>query len=206
MVGTIAPIVYGEIKSERPTLILGIHVLGYVFGGFCFGWMLGTVGILFFSGLLASNGQFRIVGTTAFVTLWYGLYELNLAPALTPQFRKQVPVGWRRRPFERMALVYGLALGMGIGTRIPVGTFYVVVLWAVLCQHPIAAGVCLAVFGIGRALPLLAIWVNYRMRGIIECGFTSDRAGGWISLVHVVNGLALATAAASFTSAILLGQ
>ncbi|HWO02182.1 MAG TPA: sulfite exporter TauE/SafE family protein [Blastocatellia bacterium] len=87
------------------------------------------------------------------------------------------------------SLLYGLGLGFGLATRIPVGTFYVAATWAVLVGNPLLGALCLGVFGLGRALPLLVM--SWALRGDQESFQTNQIIRNWEPAMHLINGLAL---------------
>ena len=86
-------------------------------------------------------------------------------------------------------MLYGLALGAGVGTWVSVSTFYVAVLWAVLNGNPALGGSVLAAFGIGRAFPVL--WLTGQQRNVAEAFQFMQALMGWEAVVHIVNGMAL---------------
>lgn len=199
MVGTITPIVNGEVKTNRPLVVLISYVLGCILGGAAFGSLLGWLGL----GVLPwpSDNNQPVLAATAFMGGFFGLHELNFLRVPAPQFRWQVPLAWRRRPYEVMAFKYGVVLGMGAGTRIPVRTFHLIVLWTFLCASPILGALALGTFGLVRSLPVIAISLGSKYRDLsdrIEALETGQ------SIAHRMNGLFLLMVGTSCLIAVLL--
>jgi hypothetical protein len=57
--------------------------------------------------------------------------------------------------------MYGFCLGMGLGTRIQVSAFYVVIALSIVLANPLTGAVVLSAFGLGRALPLILCVLRY---------------------------------------------
>ncbi|HSB09064.1 MAG TPA: sulfite exporter TauE/SafE family protein [Blastocatellia bacterium] len=156
MVGTILPIVYGDRQQGKRPVSLWLHTLGYVIGGAAVGGMFGVIGAALPVHRLHIERGLVALLVTGSICLLYSLRELHLVDIPTPQFYRQVPETWRFHFQPKVAaLLYGLGLGVGLATRIPVSTFYAVVLWAVLVGSPPLGMLGMAIFGFGRALPLL---------------------------------------------------
>jgi len=123
------------------------------------------------------------------VSVLYSVRELGLIQVPAPQFGRQVPEKWRFQFRPKVAaLFYGLGLGVGLGTRIPVTTFYVVVLWAMLVGSPLLGALALATFGFGRALPLLCM---APLLGSSDSSVRFESLYRLKPLVQVLNGMAL---------------
>ena len=126
---------------------------------------------------------------TGIVGLLYSVHELGLATIPAPQFKRQVPSNWRGRFSAEVAgFFYGLGLGAGVATRVPVRTFYVVLLWVALSQSALLGACCLASFGLGRAAPLIWIWLSVNSKE--QAWDLMER--NWRPWVNVCNGIALA--------------
>lgn len=204
MVGTILPIVYGERQQDKHAVALWFHTAGYVTGAGTVGCLLGILGAALPLYRLHMDRGVVALLATGLVSVSYSLRELGLVQVPAPQFHRQVPEKWRFQFRPKLAaLFYGLGLGVGLGTRIPVTTFYVVVLWAVLIGSPLLGALGLATFGFGRALPLLC------MAPLLD---SSDAAVRFESLyrfkpvVRVLNGIALVFAGSCMLCAALLRQ
>lgn len=190
MAGTILPIVYGERQAGKKSMALWVYTAGSVAGAAALGGLLGFVG----SALPQEVSGYRM-GTVALVvtgllSLIYGAHELELLRAFAPQCRWQVPQQWSTSlPKNLCSLLYGAGLGVGVATRIQVGTFYPVLFWALLVGNPILSSLCMAVYGLGRAVPLLLMaWAltdheeNFRFSLVLH---------RYKPIIHFVNGLAL---------------
>jgi len=204
MVGTILPFVYGERQQGKREVALWFHTAGYAVGAATTGCLLGILGAALPLHALHIDRGILALSLPGAVSVLYSLRELGLVQVPAPQFRRQVPEKWRFQFRPKLAaLLYGLGLGVGLGTRIPVTTFYVVVLWAMLIGNPLLGALGLATFGFGRALPLLC------MAPLLD---SSDAAVRFESLyrfqplVRVLNGIALGFAGSCLLCAALLRQ
>lgn len=189
MVGTILPVVYGERQHQRLPKTIWVHTLGCIFGAICLGVLLGGLGAIFQPGSTSSIRGISLF-TVGFVGLFYALRELDLARVPAPQLQLQVPHGWRVLAPSRMAFLYGIGLGVGIATRIPVSSFYVVALWALLCGNAILGACVMFFFGLGRSIPL--VWFGLRrLERLTDFRSLTRELSGWEPVVHVLNGLSL---------------
>jgi len=196
MVGTILPIVHGEqLQGKRP-VTLWLYALGNLLGAIALGAVAGGLGYAV-AGLATSALPSAIsVSLTGALGLIYSLRDVQLVPIPAPQFRKQVPAKWRMTlPIRLTALLYGIGLGIGFATFVTASTLYVVVGWAMLTASPLLGALALAIFGLGRSLPMFMLGnrdveTNFRLTMILS---------GWQPLVLLLNGLAL-----SLTGAYLL--
>jgi sulfite exporter TauE/SafE len=186
MVGTIGPIVYGERKSGKLPITLWIHTLGYVSGGTSLGLLLGVIG----AALSRSIFPGHILLITGFVGLILSARDLDLLSVPVPQFRKQVPPKWLIVfPPRFTAFLFGAVLGSGVLTYIAASTLYLVVLWVTLSGSPLIGALGMAVFGLGRALPM--VW-NGSRNGFSNSVYLGRALPGWKPLMQLINGLALA--------------
>jgi hypothetical protein len=119
--------------------------------------------------------------------------ELGLVRLPLPQMRRQVPERWRARyPQPLAALLYGLGLGVGFATYLPVATLIVVAVAVTALLGPVAGAVVLGAFGLGRGLALAA--ATGRVRSSEQAAGRVEqmaRIGGRRRLRRL-NGLALA--------------
>ncbi len=190
MVGTILPIVYGERQQGKQPVALRLHTIGYLLGAAGIGGLLGTLGAALPWQASHTSRGFVVLIVTGFVSLLYSAHELSLFRVPAPQCRWQVSAAWRSQlPSSLAALSYGLGLGFGLATRIPVSTYYPAAIWAVLVGNPVLGALGMAMFGLGRAIPLLFMaW----LLDTNEEGFRlAEALQHWKPLVHFVNGLAL---------------
>lgn len=112
------------------------------------------------AGLGASLGAFGsvlptpwAVGVAAALAALGALRESGVLRIRFPDLRRQVPEPWRReKPLAFWSAGYGVILGSGFGTFQPVATFWVVCAGAVALGRPLVAALCLAPFGLGRAI------------------------------------------------------
>ncbi len=193
MVGTIPPMVHGFRKRELAWIYLGSCIVGAsatgtllsLLGGMVTGWR----GLTFSAVALASGGA----------AVLCSIRELNLFPWPLPQFCRQVPSRWRYTfPPAMSVTLYGLSLGAGLGTRIPFSTLYVPLIWAAASGRPYLGAWCLALFGLGRGLPV--VWysaIKTDTHSIIH-GISILRP-----LVQLVNGVILAIAGSGLLSVAL---
>ena len=198
MIGTIIPTVCGN-SSQRMNIrkpgLLALHGLGYVIGAIAAGAVVGVIGrfvLMLFAAKPTVGFVFTAIGI---VSVLYGLHELGFLRLPAPQSRRQVPQHWRHelRP-SLMVFLYGLGLGPGFFTAIPATSFYVLVA-AVLLQADVVYGaLAFAVYGLGRIAPLIFIfWASIRrgrvsnLARVVYC---------WRPLVHLCNGLTLASVGA----------
>jgi cytochrome c biogenesis protein CcdA len=195
MVGTILPIVYGEKQKPRArqNAVLWIHTGGYLAGSVIIGSLLGLLGFLLPWHRLPVVPNVGLLVPIGTISLVYAAHELGLIKVPTPQSRWQVPQRWRTQLHPKVtALSYGLGLGSGFATAIPVTTFYVVVAWTLIVGNPLLGALGLAAFGLGRALPLL--WMAWLFR-ISDDAFRLARVmSRWQPVMHFMNGLALSSA------------
>jgi len=151
MMGTIIPIVYRERSRGRQLRVIADHVLGYMIGAGLFGLLLGSVGVLLFR----NQGPMSqlVVGLSAAIAC---LHESKFVRLQLPQFKKQVPHEWRLLYTPRVAaFAYGFGLGPGIGTFIPVATFYVILIAALCNGNVIIALIIMEVYALSRAMPIV---------------------------------------------------
>jgi hypothetical protein len=150
MVETLAPGGFARTRAES-ALAGAAFALGALAGGAV------TFGGLALLGSLLGAGGGTALGAAAVVAVAAAVAEVR-GLRIAPQIRRQVPEAWRReRPVALAAAGYGVLLGLGFTTFVL--TFAV---WAL-------AGVSIAIgdpglglatglgFGLGRALPVLAL-------------------------------------------------
>jgi sulfite exporter TauE/SafE len=152
--------------------------------------------------MLSISRNSAVLSVSGVVGLLYSVRELGLFQVPVLQSTWQVPEVWRRvLPSQVASLLYGLGLGVGVATRIPVGTFYVTVVWAVLASSPLLGALGMAAFGLGRALPLL--WMAGLFNSNEEAFRLMSVLPRWQPAVHIVNGLALGFAGSCLLAAAL---
>src|ERR1022692_646132 len=155
MVGTIFPIGYGDNRRARLVSALIVHSFGYVTGASAIGLVLGGFGNLFQRVLLVRLSEMNlslIIGVACVVSAGR---ELRLFPVPLPQSTWQVPIDWRQMPLLIMSFTYAFVLGLGVATRIPASSFFIVLVWAMFRGNVLLAAVVVGGFGLGRAVPFL---------------------------------------------------
>ena len=99
------------------------------------------------------------------------LRELRLLRVPLPQRRRQVPEHWRRSwPLPLWSGAYGAGLGAGALTHVPFATWYAALAGAVVIGDPLVSGLCLALFGAGRALAAVALGPRSLERVVAAAG------------------------------------
>lgn len=93
----------------------------------------------------------------AYLCILYLLDELSVIKLPHPQSHKRVPASWRFWQHSRAAGLYGLVLGVGIGTPIPLSVFYIALAWCIVIGDPVISALAFLGFGVGRALPILLL-------------------------------------------------
>lgn len=122
------------------------------------------------------------------------VHELGVVRIPWPQRRWQVPSSWRFiEPRWIPSALYGLLLGPGVLTYIPVATYYALVAMAIFLADPTCAAAVFVLFAIAQLVPL------YRVsRGAETFDAAAARITAWSSrgvLLHRVNGVLLAVIA-----------
>ncbi len=150
MVGTISPMVHGKTALEKLTLI-SVFTVAHGLGGAAVGTVISLAGcVLIPHGILTDRSRGIIFGSSCVLL---ALREFQIIALKLPQFRKQVPISWRRLAVSGVFL-YGCVLGFGLGTRI-VGSAYYAVLIGVFLTGQVKDGVlAMTVFGVARAAPV----------------------------------------------------
>ncbi len=146
MAGTISPAVCGKSTWYRLT---SIYTVGQVVGAASTGLVLGAAGIWVHKRFAWETRTLEIV--LGFLAGIGALHDVKLLPFRLPSRRWQVPQSWKRFHPSVMATFYGLGVGLGVVTRIPFASFYLV-LFACggLASLPVAAGI-MALYGATRA-------------------------------------------------------
>jgi hypothetical protein len=192
LTGTWSPCGFSMIETigsprRRVLLSCATFGLGACVGGVATFLALSSAGMLL-SGVVATSAAAAIALTAAIV-------EARGVP-IAPQIRRQVPERWRRTlPLPFAAGLYGVLLGLGFTTYVL--TFAVWALAAlVFAAGDPATGVAVGLaFGIGRALPIVAIApFVHRGPGLAALRMMAERPT-LLRSVRVVDALALVFAA-----------
>jgi hypothetical protein len=193
MVDTILPIVHGERIRGGVGLAQWTFAIGCIAGGAALGSALGMIGgALGLRHVIPSWGPVMLAIAGA-IHLMFAARELGLIQFVMPQSRWQVPRAWQFTMAPRMAgFLYGAGLGFGIFTRITTGALYLVMAWIVLLGDIGIGAAVLAVFGAGRALPV-----------VLLAAAAPGKMSGWGTLLEswqlvggLLNGLALGASGA----------
>jgi hypothetical protein len=184
MVETICPVVHG---TRKWLVSVALFAVGAVAAAAAVGLLLGAALPLAGAGWLAVVALVAVVEAAA---------EARLLRLPLPQLRRQVPERWRERfPLPLTALLYGLGLGLGFATYIPVATLLVVAVGVALVTDPLVGAFVMAAFGLGRSLALGVSTV--RLRSYEAATGRIERMAGWAvaGRVRRVNAVALAALA-----------
>lgn len=164
LLSTWSPCGYSSISLLRPNgrttvrSVLGwlptyaMHGLGYALGALILGCALGGMGALLgFSGF----GTLALA-VLALVGLVYGAHQLDFMRVPYPQRRAQVPHDARQR-FPKWVIggLYGLSLGLDYLTYVQTPLLYLVTVAAVFTGNVPEAIALVALFNLGRFLPVL---------------------------------------------------
>ncbi len=140
---------FGSVARWTPTFIT--HAIGYAIGALMLGGALGLVGTFLFEQLAFS---YMALGL-AILAIGYGAHQLGFLKMPYPQRRAQVPHDARFRfRSSTIGLLYGYALGMNYLTYVQTPTLYIVTGAALLSGDITSAITIIAVFNIGRCLPV----------------------------------------------------
>lgn len=140
---------FGSVVRWTPTFIT--HALGYALGALMLGGTLGLISWALFSELPFAY----MAGGIAILALGYGAHQLGFLKMPYPQRRAQVPHDARFRfRSSTIGLLYGYALGMNYLTYVQTPILYIVTAVALLSGNVITAIAVIAIFNIGRCLPV----------------------------------------------------
>jgi len=140
---------FGSVLRWTPTFIT--HAIGYAIGALMLGGVLGLVGWLLFEQVPFS---YMVAGLSV-LALGYGAHQLGFLKMPYPQRRAQVPHDARFRfRSSVIGLLYGYALGMNYLTYVQTPILYIVTGVALFSGDIMTAIAIIAVFNIGRCLPV----------------------------------------------------
>lgn len=195
MAGTIIPMVHRDRESGKASIALWLHAAGNIVGAAAMGGLLGLIGAALPWHLLPAGRGVTALLITGIASLVYSAREMELLRVPAAQCSRQVPRTWSyAMSTEMSSTLYGVGLGFGLATRIAVSTFYPAALWAVLVADPMLGAMGMAFFGLGRALPLIAMdGVSKDAQDRIRL---TEALHNYKPLVHFINGLALGAAGA----------
>lgn len=122
------------------------------------------------------------------------VHELGVVRIPWPQRRWQVPASWRFiEPRWIPSALYGLLLGPGLLTYIPVATYYALVAIAIFIADPTCAAAVFVLFAVAQLVPLYVVG-----RGAETFDAAAARITTWSRrrvVLHRVNGALLAVIA-----------
>ena len=163
LLSTWSPCGYSSISLLRPSgkgvraamgwlPTFAMHGLGYAAGALILGALLGAIGgIAGFSGAATGFG----LAVLALIGLVYGAHQFDFLRVPYPQRRAQVPHDARQRfPKWIVGGLYGLSLGLDYLTYVQTPLLYLVTAAAVLTGNIAEAIALVAVFNLGRFLPV----------------------------------------------------
>lgn len=192
MMDFITPVVHRDRARWRIALIA--YGSCAAISAAAFGALLGLGGRALRQQLPIEHGAAALLAILL-VTLAAALHELGVVRIPWPQRRWQVPSSWRFiEPRWIPSALYGLLLGPGVLTYIPVATYYVFVVMAILITDPGYAAAAFALFAIAQLVPLYLV-----SRGAESFDAAAARITAWSGhrvRVHRVNGALLAAVAA----------
>ena len=173
MIGTIGALVQDTSNRWRWLVSAGLYTIACLSTAMLLGTILGTLGHLI-GGWLHGTAAYEalypmgawLIGLLA---LAYAVSDVGLLRLPRPTLSQAVPLTWWRRwePYGG-ALAYGAALGLGVMTRIPFGTFYVLCMWCVLKGNVAYGALLMGTYGAVRALVLLPVSWGLRRTPITE--------------------------------------
>ncbi|WP_328286675.1 methylamine utilization protein MauF [Paracoccus aminophilus] len=163
VLSTWSPCGYSSISLLRPNgrgvkaaigwlPTFAMHGVGYAVGAVILGTLLGAIGALAgFTGFASTVA----LSVLAIIGLLYGAHQLDFLRVPYPQRRAQVPHDARNR-FPKWVIggLYGLSLGLDYLTYVQTPLLYMMTLAAVFTGHIPAAIAVIALFNLGRYLPV----------------------------------------------------
>lgn len=151
MIGQITPLVQAA-KRTWIAAVIG-HITGATLSAGTLGFLLGTCGLAL--GINRWGWPLDLIGGA--ILLLCALHDGDILPWPLLSLRRQTPA-WFFGAFGPAwgAFAWGVDLGQGWTTNIIFAGYYGLVFWAVAGGSPMWGMILLGVFGLGRALPVLA--------------------------------------------------
>jgi len=165
---------------------LAAHVLGLFAGA------LALAALLFATGELIWHPPLWTVGALAALL---ALVTARVVPVALPGSPWRVPQDWARFGSVGYAGAFGMALGLGVATRIGSPAMYAVLAWGVAAPEWSLAWPVFVVFAAGRAVPFLAVATRSHHQGTYS-GDQLGPAAGFVRRLWPVEGIVLAVLAA----------
>ena len=194
MVGTICPMVHGAHTKRDGNNVLMIYTAGSLMGAALTGAVAGAFGSLVFGRF--DRHRTIALSVMAFLCILYLLDELGVVQLPHLQSHKRVPASWRLWRHYRAAGLYGLVLGVGVGTPIPLSVFYIALAWCIVIGDPVISALAFLGFGVGRALPIVLL---SRVQIVGGPSNLMDSVCWKLPLIRLVNKCAL-----TFSASVLL--
>lgn len=166
----------GSAIPERGRRTVGVACATFTAGALAGGVL--TFGVLAVAGRLLHSGDSTLAIAAGAVVAALAAAAEAAGMRIAPQIRRQVPEGWRRSmPLPLAAGLYGLLLGLGFTTFVL--TFAVWALAGVsIALGSVATGVLIGLgFGIGRAIPVVAMASRHATLGDRLMGAMAERPG-----------------------------
>src|SRR2546421_3325895 len=164
MIGTIGSLVQETSNRRRWLLSVSLYSAACITTATLSGAGLGGVGQIVVRWVTSTTFHWVNPHAGAWfigsLTLAYAVSDLGLLRMPRPTLREAVPITWWRawRPYGA-AIAYGAALGTGVMTRVPFGSFYILCLLCVVKGNAVYGAALIGTYGAARALPLLpASW------------------------------------------------
>lgn len=149
MVGTISPVVYEPSTRRTWYRDIAIYSVSQVGGAAVTGLAVGGLALL--TRAACSWQPLALSAPLGILCAIGALHDLKLLPFRLPSRCWQVPQSWKRFRRPLMAACYGFGIGLGMLTRIPFGSFYVVLLACASLQSLLVALVLMVLYGMARA-------------------------------------------------------
>jgi len=166
------------------------QLAAHVFGLFAGALALGA--LLFAAGELIWHPPPWTVGVLAALLV---LVTARMAPVTLPGSRWRVPQDWARLGSVGYAGAFGMALGLGVVTRVGSPAMYAVLAWGVAAPEWNLAWPVFVVFAAGRTVPFLAVATRSYRQGTYS-GDQLEPVAGFVRRLWPVEGILLAVLAA----------
>jgi len=198
MVGTIIPMVHRGTGKKKSVTAVWMYTLGCVLGATFLGVWLGILGEILFLAVPGVSDLQPAFWGCGIVGLVYSLREVGIFKIPAPQICRQVPEQRRRQMSnERASLYYGIELGFGVVTRIPISSFYIIAIWALFTGNLMLSCLSVVGFGLGKAIPVMFL-ANSQV--YVSGRFDVIRVlSSWQRVIHYLNGLILCFVATILT-------
>ncbi len=182
MLASITPL--GERgRGRRWGVSAPAYVVGSAIGGLLVGGLAGTVGWLL-RPVLGTGPAVLLVLTAAAVLAV--VVDVRLSGRRVPGPRRQVNEDWLEYYREWVyGGGFGLQLGMGVMTQVPTAGIWLMLLAGALTGSPVLGGLVGLVFGVVRALPLLAtrgVTNAAALQRLHRASAAWERRGRWLDL------------------------